>query len=105
MYNYSTCPTTEYHISVLSSKFLIALVDYVRGWNPISALPLRNKIFHKTVDILRFMIYMKKKKDIQFILGLCEPLISSQKQYCFLGEMRFTEQVIESPQVHTAGGI
>lgn len=74
----------ERHVSIISSKCLIAPVC-VRGWKPLSVLPLRNRRLSSIKPwISQDLWCIWEKKDTQSILGLCGPPISSQSNTVFL---------------------
>lgn len=84
-YLFCSPSSPEHHVSIISSKFLIAPVC-VRGWKPLSVLLLRNRRLSSIKPWISQDLWCiwEKKKDTQSILGLCGPPISSQSNAVFL---------------------
>lgn len=80
---YFAPPATEHHVSILSSKNLITPVDCVRGWKPISLLPLRDKRLSCIKPRISRGYGICEKKDIPSIIGLCWPPLSPQSNAAF----------------------
>lgn len=103
-YLFCSPSSPEHHVSIISSKFLIAPVC-VRGWKPLSVLLLRNRRLSSIKPWISqdlWCIWEKKRYTIYPRAVWAAHLLS--KQCCFLGEKKFTEQARELPQVHATGG-
>lgn len=61
-YNFDFFGLAQCHTYITSGKFLIAPIDYFRGWKTISLLPRGNKRLRSTKTGIppNFMGYMRK---------------------------------------------